>query len=244
MMPEIAPLLPPAWQAIVDFDGTISRQDTTDLILTRFAGPQWHAIEEEWLAGTIGSRDCMRRQIELLRVSPQMLDAFIDTIEIDSGFSSFARLCARHDIPVTVVSDGLDRTIHAVLARAGLAHLRVVANHLSHAGADRWSLSSPHAATSGACTSGTCKCAVADGLDRPLTLLVGDGRSDHCVAGEADLVFAKKGLIAHCRELGLPHHPFADFSEATGLLENLLRTEAASPPRELTPRFTKDMIDG
>jgi len=232
------------WQAIVDFDGTISREDTTDAILTRFADPHWHAIEDEWLAGRIGSRDCMRRQIGLLRVSPQALDAFVEQIEIDWGFSAFVRLCARHDIPVTVVSDGLDRTIHAVLTRAGLGHLRVVANHLSHVGADRWSLSSPHAATSGACMSGTCKCAVADSLPRPLTLLVGDGKSDHCVAGEADLVFAKKGLIAHCRELGLPHRPFTDFSEATGLLEDLLRTEAESPARELMRDFTKDLING
>lgn len=244
MIPTIAPLRPSAWQAIVDFDGTISRQDTTDAILTRFADPHWHAIEEEWLAGRIGSRDCMRRQIELLRVSPQALDAFIDTIEIDGGFSSFVHLCAWHDIPVTVVSDGLDRTIHAVLARAGLGHLQVVANYLSHGGGERWSLSSPHAAMSGACTSGTCKCAVADSLQRPLTLLVGDGRSDHCVAGEADLVFAKKGLIAHCREQGFPHRPFTDFSEATRLLEDLLRTEAESQARELTRDFTKDLING
>ena len=228
------------WQAIVDFDGTISRQDTTDQILTRFAEPQWQVIEEDWLAGRIGSRECMQRQIELLSVSPAELAAFVDEIEIDWGFSSFVRLCGRHDIPVTVVSDGLDRTIHAVLTRVGLGHLRVVANHLSYVGADRWSLSSPHAAPTGTCTSGTCKCAIAHAMHRPLTLLVGDGKSDHCVAGEADLVFAKKGLIAHCREHGLPHRPFTDFSEATSLLEDLLRAEAASPARE----FTKDMIDG
>ncbi|POR45246.1 hypothetical protein CYD53_13818, partial [Bosea psychrotolerans] len=29
------------WQAIVDFDGTISCQDTTDQILERFAAPSW-----------------------------------------------------------------------------------------------------------------------------------------------------------------------------------------------------------
>jgi len=229
------------WQAIVDFDGTISRQDTTDQILQRFAEPSWQAIEEDWVAGKIGSRECMRRQVELLRVSPTELDAFIAGIEIDWGFSAFVRVCARHDIPVTVVSDGLDRTIRAVLARAGLGSLNVIANHLESVGGDRWRLSSPHAAVSGDCTSGTCKCAVADSLHRPLTLLVGDGKSDHCVAGQADVVFAKKGLIAHCRDNGLPHHPFTDFSQATGLLEALLCTPATSGAvRELT----KDTIHG
>lgn len=232
------------WQAIVDFDGTISKQDTTDQILERFAEPAWRSVEQDWLDGRIGSRECMRRQVDLLRVTPVELDAFIGGIEIDWGFSAFVRVCARHGIPVTVVSDGLDRTIRAVLGRAGLGSLPVVANHLESAGGDRWLLSSPYAARSGDCTSGTCKCAVADGLHRPLTLLVGDGKSDHCVAGEADLVFAKKGLIAHCREQGFAYRPFTDFSEATGLLEDLLRTEAESPPRELMQDFTKDLIDG
>lgn len=228
------------WQAIVDFDGTISKQDTTDQILDRFAEPAWRSVEQDWLDGRIGSRECMRRQVDLLRVTPAELDAFIAGIEIDWGFSAFVRVCARHGIPVTVVSDGLDRTIRAVLGRAGLGSLPVVANHLESAGGDRWLLSSPYAARSGDCTSGTCKCAVADGLHRPLTLLVGDGKSDHCVAGQADLVFAKKGLIAHCRDNGLPHHPFSTFCQAVSLLEDLLSADAVVASRDKT----KDMIDG
>jgi 2-hydroxy-3-keto-5-methylthiopentenyl-1-phosphate phosphatase len=227
------------WQAIVDFDGTISRHDTTDQILECFAEPEWRAIEDEWLAGRIGSRECMRRQVELLRVSPAVLDAFIGDIEIDWGFSAFVRACSRHDIPVTVVSDGLDRTIRMVLTRAGLGHLPVVANHLEPVGAGRWRLSSPYADARGACASGTCKCAVADALHRPLTLLVGDGKSDHCVAGRADIVFAKKGLIAHCRDNALPHQPFTDFSQAVGLLEDLLGADHAAAASAMT----KDMID-
>lgn len=229
------------WQAIVDFDGTISRQDTTDQILQRFAEPGWQAIEEDWVAGLIGSRECMRRQVGLLRVSPAELDAFIADIEIDPDFSAFVRICMTQDIPVTVVSDGLDRTIRKVLARAGLGSLSVVANHLESVGGDRWRLSSPYAASSGDCSSGTCKCAVAGSLRRPLTLLVGDGKSDHCVAGQADVVFAKDGLIAHCRDNGLPHHPFTDFSQATDLLEALLCTPATGG---VVRELTKDTIHG
>jgi 2-hydroxy-3-keto-5-methylthiopentenyl-1-phosphate phosphatase len=81
---------------------------------------------------------------------------------------------------------------------------------------------------------------VADGFGRPLTLLVGDGRSDFCLAGQADLVFAKKSLIGHCHDNALPHHPFSDFSEAVGLLEELL----ASPVTSGAQNQLKDMIDG
>lgn len=228
------------WQALVDFDGTISCRDTTDAVLQRFAAPGWEEIEAEWEAGLIGSRECMERQVALLRVSPDVLDTFVASLEIDWGFASFVRLCQRHGVPVTVVSDGLDRTIHTRMGRAGLGHLPVVANHLESIGADRWRMTSPHAAPGGACGSGTCKCRIASNLSRPLTLLVGDGRSDFCLAGDADLVFAKKSLIAHCREAGIAHHPFADFSEAVSLLEAVL----AGEPAPAASQELKDTIDG
>lgn len=215
------------WQAIVDFDGTISREDTTDRVLARFADPGWEAIEAEWVAGRIGSRDCMQRQIALLRASPDVFDTFVEALEIDRHFPLFALRCRQAGIPVTVVSDGLDRTIRIALERIGLGDLPVIANHLEPVGHDRWRLTSPHAAPENACSSGTCKCRVSGNGDRPLTLLVGDGRSDFCVAGQADLVFAKKNLIAHCRDNGIHHQPFADFSEAVGLLEDLLSQDMA-----------------
>ncbi|WP_089173752.1 MtnX-like HAD-IB family phosphatase [Bosea sp. AS-1] len=228
------------WQAIVDFDGTISLEDTTDRILERFAAPGWEAIEADWVAGRIGSRECMQRQIALLQVSPDVLDTFVESFEIDWGFAFFVRVCQRHAIPVTVVSDGLDRTIHAVLRRAGLTGLPVIANHLEPVGGDHWRLTSPHAARDGSCVSGTCKCNVARGLGRLATILVGDGRSDFCLAEHADLVFAKNGLIAHCREAGVEHHPFSQLADAARLLDEML---AGKKPAAAGHQL-KDMIDG
>lgn len=222
-----------AWQVIVDFDGTISRADTTDQILQRFALPGWEEIEADWIAGHIGSRECMARQIALLQASPDVFDTFVSSLAIDWGFSGFAHTCRRLAIPLTVVSDGLDRSIRVILERAGLGDLPIVANHLEAIGGDRWRLTSPHADPNGQCTSGTCKCRVAGGLDRPLTLLIGDGRSDFCVAGQADLVFAKSGLAAHCRDKGIAHHPFETFSEAEALLEALLAGRPQLPSKHV-----------
>ncbi len=44
-------------------------------------------------------------------------------------------------------------------------------------------------------------------------LLIGDGDSDACAAGQADMVFARKRLLAHCRALGLPHRRADDFAQ-------------------------------
>lgn len=216
------------WQLIVDFDGTISIEDTTDLLLQRFALPEWQEIEDEWLSGRIGSRDCMRRQIDLIRATPAELDAFIAGIEIDWHFKSFVRQCQRRDIPLTIVSDGLDYVIASVLRRAGLEGLAVTANHLSHVGEDRWQLTSPHGAASCRTASGTCKCAIAAQRAGVMTLVIGDGRSDRCVAEDADLVFAKSGLVRFCAERQLPFKPFRDFAEASRMLMDLLDPATAA----------------
>lgn len=213
-----------SWQIIVDFDGTVTKKDTTDLLLSRFALPQWREIEDEWTSGKIGSRECMRRQVDLIRATPQQMQEFISFIEIDWHFKSFVRLCQRMGLPLKIVSDGLDLTIRAVLHRAGLDGLTIVANHLTHLGEDRWALTSPHASADCRSAAGTCKCAVAGQRAPLLTLLIGDGRSDRCLAREADLVFAKASLLKYCQAENLPHQAFETFADAAILLRAALET--------------------
>jgi 2-hydroxy-3-keto-5-methylthiopentenyl-1-phosphate phosphatase len=208
-------------RVFVDFDGTIAPVDTTDLLLERFAEPAWRGIEEEWKAGKIGSRECMVRQIDLVRATPSEMDTFIRTIEIDSGFAGFVSLFRRLGHGLMVVSDGLDRTIRTVLDRNDL-DIPYFANHLQWRGDDRWRLTFPFAKTDCASLSGNCKCSFAEGRPRELSILVGDGRSDFCLANRADLVLAKASLLKHCRQAGLPHIAFEDFAEATGLLAGWL----------------------
>jgi 2-hydroxy-3-keto-5-methylthiopentenyl-1-phosphate phosphatase len=65
-------------RVLVDFDGTIAPTDTTDLLLERFAEPEWHSIEDDWKAGRIGSRECLVRQIDLVRATPTEMDSFMN----------------------------------------------------------------------------------------------------------------------------------------------------------------------
>jgi len=206
---------------LVDFDGTIASLDTTDALLERFAAPAWRAIEEDWKAGLIGSRECMVRQIDLVRATPAEMDNFISNLDIDPGFPTFVHLCERLGHEITVVSDGLDRTIEAVLERHDL-DLPFRANHLEWRGGDRWRLTFPDARSDCRSLAGTCKCHLSAGPLSELSIVVGDGRSDFCVAGRADIVFAKGSLREHCRAADLPHVAFADFGEATALLAGWL----------------------
>ena len=214
-------------RVFVDFDGTIAPVDTTDLLLERFAESAWRDIEEEWKAGRMGSRECMVRQIDLVRASPAEMDDFIRTVDIDQGFQSFVSLFRRLGHALVVVSDGLDRTIRTVLYRNDI-NVPYFANHLQWRGDDRWRLTFPHARTDCAALSGNCKCSFAEGRPTELNILVGDGRSDFCLAGRADLVLAKSSLLKHCRSSGLPHIAFENFAEATKLLAGWLEERGAS----------------
>lgn len=208
-------------RVLVDFDGTITERDVTDMLLGRFALPEWLAIEEDWKAGRIGSRECMARQVDLLRVSPRDYDAAVDEMGLDAAFPALVDLCRRNGMPVTIVSDGLDRSIDRVLRNAGL-DLPYFANRLEHAGDDRWRLGFPHARSDCRNLSGNCKCQFAEGHGGIATIMIGDGRSDFCVAGRSDLVFAKGALATHCRAGGIPHVPIASITDVLPVIEELL----------------------
>ncbi len=208
--------LPP--RLYIDFDGTISAMDTTDMILERFALPEWRAVEAAWERGEIGSRECMARQVSLLRVTPDELHRMVLDIPVDPGFAGFVALCRHWDVPFTILSDGLDVVARGVLGRLGLSP-PVLSNRMEPAGDDRWRLTFPHIDARCLTNAGNCKCASLEAEQRRggPAILIGDGRSDFCGAGAADRVFAKGRLAAYCQEHGIPHVPFTGFTELTEL---------------------------
>lgn len=230
----------PAWTILCDFDGTIAVEDITDALLERFARPGWEALERAWQAGEIGSRECMAGQVALLDVSRAELDACLEEMRIDPAFPAFVAAAHRAGLPVRVVSDGLDHAIRTILARHGLDALPVQANRLVADGARRWRLEFPFADADCRKASGMCKCASAVRAHNThqRVLLVGDGASDFCAAGEADFVFAKHRLIEHCRHAGIPHVAIVGFADALELLPALTAGTLVADPR---PFLSKDV---
>lgn len=205
----------------VDFDGTIVPRDVTDTVLERFADPSWLEIEADWKSGKIGSRECLARQVALIKATPAELDDLVGSLEIDPGFPAFVAFCKAEGLGVSVLSDGLDRAVKLVLERAGL-DIPFLANALAPVGADGWQLTFPHMKPSCVSQSGNCKCAAAMAKAAPATIMVGDGRSDFCISNRATYVLAKGSLATHCETQQLPHGKFSVFDEATGLLKTWL----------------------
>lgn len=215
--------------AFVDFDGTIVPCDVTDFLLERFADPSWQEVEKDWQAGRIGSRECMTRQVALLEASPpEVLDA-MSQLRIDPGFASFVDQCERNGVGMTIVSDGFDFVIERVLRNAGL-EIPFYANHLEPLAADRWRVTFPSARSDCRALAGNCKCAFTEPHSSSVKVVIGDGRSDFCICGHADLVFAKGTLLDLCRTSGTPHYAFGDFFDVTEKLGWWLRSGRRSDP--------------
>ncbi len=227
---------------LCDFDGTIVPEDVTDGLLERFALPEWRVLEEAWRAGRIGSQACMRGQVELLRVTQNDLNHYLDQVEIDPDFPAFVDHTRRLGWSLLVVSDGIDYAIRRILDRYGLGHLPVFANHLQWLTEESYRLTFPYAQSDCRSASGTCKCRVAHGTEssHSLNILIGDGASDFCVAEAVHMVWAKDRLLQRCREQGLPHLPFSRFRDCleqvtspvflAQLLSSMIRTREVAPP--------------
>jgi len=198
---------------IIDFDGTVAPADTVDALLEKFADPDWLRIEQEWVEGRINSRQCMAAQLALVSADELTLRTFLESVMIDPAFAEFVR----HVSPfadLAIVSDGLDYPIVRALRKAGVS-IPVYANRTEFR--ERGvGISFPFSRPSCTVKSGVCKCSVAQTVDagRGLTsVLIGDGRSDQCVAHQADFVFAKGSLITYCRDNGIPYTPFQSFAD-------------------------------
>jgi 2,3-diketo-5-methylthio-1-phosphopentane phosphatase len=204
---------------IIDFDGTVAPTDTVDALLEKCADPDWLRIEQEWVDGTISSRQCMAAQLALISADELTLRTFLENVMIDPSFPAFVR----HVSPfadLAIVSDGLDYPIIHAMRKAGVS-VPVYANRAEFRPCGV-GISFPFSSATCTVNSGVCKCSVARTVDagRGLTsVLIGDGRSDQCVANQADFVFAKGSLITYCLENNIPYTPFESFADVLAAIK-------------------------
>lgn len=216
---------------VVDFDGTICPDDVSDAILVAFAGERAERIDREYEAGLIGSRECLERQVSLVRAGvADLTTVALERFSVAPSFPRFAAWCVEAALPLLVVSDGLGLHVRPMLAAAGVPDVPVITNETTNAPSGP-SIAFPNGhPVCPAC--GTCKMrAVLDARERhgPVAF-VGDGLSDRYGAVYADLVFAKGALAAHCRSEGIPFVEWETFDDVRTEVE-----QARSLPGPVEP---------
>lgn len=194
----------------VDFDGTIAEKDVACAIVERFADDGWMEVEERWRRKEISTEECAVQIFEFVRAEEEDILSFVNTVEIDPYFVTFADLCRKSGYDVKIVSDGYDFYIKNILKKYGL-NLEVFCNRMYYD--NGWKFEFPLKNGCGMC--GNCKRSVIKQYKKSKEeiIYIGDGYSDICPIEEADLVFAKGYLMEYCEKRGIIYFPFSNFKD-------------------------------
>ena len=150
----------------------------------------------------------------------------LDNIKLDPGFAKFYEWCLKNDIPVIILSSGMEPIIRALLTKLigpSADKIDIISNDVkihndgweivfhdpSHFGHDKSLAIKPYAA-----------------LDKPpMMVYCGDGVSDLSAARETDLLFAKEGrdLVSYCQREGMPFRTFQSFEDIHKVVEGLFK---------------------
>jgi 2-hydroxy-3-keto-5-methylthiopentenyl-1-phosphate phosphatase len=211
-----------------DFDGTITRRDTLHLIVDTFGDRAvWDENEPALRRGEISIEQAMAAEFATVRATPeQVCELVLADAGIRDGFVAFVAWARGNGHRVVVLSSGFRSVIDTVLASLGLADLEVH-SHEAYFSPEGTRLEwTPRGERCTLCDR-NCKRHDLERLRHPgeSVVYVGDGISDRCVSGAADLVFARDGLAEYLTEIGTPFVPFDDF---TGIRAHLTAESKAA----------------
>ncbi|ORX67128.1 hypothetical protein DL89DRAFT_259654 [Linderina pennispora] len=210
-----------------DFDGTISIDDTANIIIDACIGEQQRkAIDDAYMSGKISFLELQHQQWSQAKLTWEAAAELLRDSRIDPHFAGAIEWCIAHSIPLGVVSAGLDKLIDLHFKR-GLtedqcSYLEVFVNKLEVDGTN-WRVAFVDDSEMGHDKAASIK-RVVDRYDvAPKVVFIGDGISDVASAKEADYLFAKRGLDLDnwCEKNGVKREPFDDFAYITKRLEEI-----------------------
>lgn len=188
---------------VLDWDGTITEQDSIRMVVDRFGDPDVFRRAEARLERRLTLHEVISSEIGTITAPLDEVVAWLlEHVRLRPGF---AELLERRS-PL-IVSAGFHDFIEPVLAREGL-HAHVVANRLDPDPAG-WRALFRFSDLCGHCGE-PCKRAAVAGLGP--YVYVGDGLSDRCIALAAERVLARDGLARYLDDLGVAYEPFEDFA--------------------------------
>ncbi|SNX54033.1 MtnX-like HAD-IB family phosphatase [Thermoanaerobacterium sp. RBIITD] len=196
---------------LVDFDGTITKEDTCYAMVKAFAKDGWQEIERKWETGLISTEECALETFKLMDMDEEKLKKLLNKIEIDEYFKDFLNLCNKRGYKVIIASDGYDFNIKTILNKYNI-HLEYYSNRLYFKDGNIVAKFN----TSSECDKcGSCKLEILKKYknDNTEVIFIGDGYSDICVAKYADKLFARDTLLKYCIENNIPHIPFNNFKD-------------------------------
>jgi 2-hydroxy-3-keto-5-methylthiopentenyl-1-phosphate phosphatase len=204
-----------------DFDGTITEEDVSFLLLDTFAGERWREMLAEYMAGEIPVGTFNRRVFAMVRADEAtQLDLVFNSgrVKIRPGLKELIDFCRARDYKFVIVSNGLTFYIEAILKKLGLDKVEVfAARNIFHPDGMRVSYIGPEGDEMEAgFKEAYTRLLIRDGYS---VAYVGNGISDIYPSRLAVKVFATGDLLPKCREEKLECAPFNDLFDVIRGLE-------------------------
>ena len=209
-----------------DFDGSFTARDVGNRVFTIFSGGQNRKLVDDWKKGLISSRECLLREAELIRITPDEFYSFIGNFELVSGAKELYNLSVENEIPFILISDGLDLYIEYILNKY---HLENIPFHANHGAFRNGGITIEFPYNNDSCLRcGSCKgerikeivAQITPGEKKREVILIGDGLSDICALSQGDIIFARGDLLNYCRTHNFDAIEYQNFFDILKWLKN------------------------
>jgi 2-hydroxy-3-keto-5-methylthiopentenyl-1-phosphate phosphatase len=204
---------------LTDFDDTAAQQNVAELLLNRFGHPSWQEVRRRFRAGELTLKDYQEITFRHIQADRLTMRTYVkEQANLRPYFGELWRYCQERNIPVAVVSQGLDFYIEALLEKEGFTQVPVYSVNTSFNG--NGIEYHYHHTYPGQEHRGNSKGLIVERYQQQghQVIYIGDGRSDFEAAERADLVFAHSVLAQECQREGVPYRDFKDFGDVLTLL--------------------------
>jgi len=204
-----------------DFDGTITEEDISFMLLDGFAQGDWREWFEQYRRHKITVGEFNTRAFGMVKATKaELLGIARERVRLRAGLHELVSYCRSRGFRFVIVSNGLDFYIDAILKDADLAGIEVHAAKtrfyhgrlkVQYIGPDNTPLLSDF-------KEAYTKAFLKQGYR---VVYIGNGPSDIAPALHAYHIFATDGLLDGCREINLKCTPFNDLNDIVRGLESL-----------------------
>jgi 2-hydroxy-3-keto-5-methylthiopentenyl-1-phosphate phosphatase len=208
----------------LDFDGTVTEEDVSFLLLDTYVGSIWREYLKEYTEGRIPVGTFNKKVFGMVKAGRKdMTDLVLnsDRVKIRPGFREYLEFCTQKSIKNVIVSNGLIFYIEAILKKIGLNNVEIFAARNSFGPRG---MKVTYVGPDGTEMEVGFKEAYTDLLEKRGydVVYVGNGASDIFSARRARHVFATDELLERCRRENVPCTTFTDFYDIIRGLETLV----------------------
>lgn len=202
-----------------DFDGTITEEDVSFMMLDTFAGGDWRQLFKEYQDGKISVGRFNTDAFAMVKADREsLLKVAKGKVKIRPSFHELVVCCRRQGFRLVIVSNGLDFYIEEILRDIGEGDIEIFAAQTRfHPGGLKVQYIGPDGnSLDDAFKEAYVNLFLGEGYR---IIYVGNGTSDLSPARQCHYIFATGDLLAHCKQANLSCTPFTDFNEVVRVLE-------------------------